>query len=75
MICEQTGGIYETINASTLFEPVSAREISAKLRLGIQDNIPIDNHPYIAVARTQKVINTILQCILMDTTLSRYKCN
>ena len=36
---------YETINASMLFEPVSAREISAKLRLGIRDNIPIDNHP------------------------------
>ena len=36
---------YETINASTLvFEPVSAREISAKLWLGIRDK-PIDNHP------------------------------
>ena len=36
---------YETIIDSTLFEPVSAREISANLWLGIQDNIPIDNHP------------------------------
>ena len=35
---------YETINA-TLFVPVSAREISAKLRLGIRDNISMDNHP------------------------------